>query len=1030
MKKINKQKNGSACKLLAITLPFVCLSLAISIAVPVVANNYSQILDTYIGGGEVKIDGENVSYYDIKSKTASEAHLGARDLTQRIAEEGIVMLKNNGALPLDTSANEKKVTLLGRRSVDSVYGGTGSGSINAELAVDIPTALSNAGFQINEKTVNLYKNNLDNVSKAKSAMDNPSGCTYYIGEFPQSYYTDEIVSSYKDYNGAAIVVIGRQGGEGFDFSPDLKGSLEEGVSAMSSSVEETSNYQDGQHQLELSKEERDLIKHAKENFDKVVVVINSANVMEIGSLEEEKTSSNLGVDAILWAPAPGTTGMNALGEILNGSVNPSGRTVDTWINDLTKEPSFNNYVSAKYSNIDSKDTADKKDAYFMDYEEGIYVGYRYYETAYAEASAGNYSGFDYDSLVTYPFGYGLSYTTFDWEVEEENVSTVDEKGEISFKVKVTNSGTKAGKDVLEIYYTPAMADDGVERAEKNLVAFDKTKLLEPGESEELTLSFSVEDMASYDYKHSNSNGSKGCYKLASGDYKICLQTDSHTIKEGLTSYTYKQDEEVLYEGDNPRQSEIDAQKGATRNISEEAKASLVVKPASNQFEYLNEHFREYDEESSATAVNFSRKDFLSSYPSAPTASDCIASDSVKKDFEAYSPDYYDSSDKAPTTGAKNGVNFIEVRGKAFDDPLWDKLLDEMSVGEMSNLVMNGQYGTVKISSINKVPTVDLDGPAGITLYGALSPDNSNNGYCCGTMLGATWNEELSKEFGESIGEEAAWYKNGNRKVLNSWYAPGLNMHRTAFSGRNFEYYSEDPLLSGIICKATIEGASSKGVNAYIKHFVLNDQDMNRTGNGLAAWVNEQAFREIYLKAFEIVVKDATNELKYLDASGKMVTKNIRSCRGLMSTYTRIGSKNDASSKELNYLLRDEWGFLGTVVTDSNISQHTHVEDCMANLSDLQLTTASISTTKITDTSNPSTMLKLRKACKNIIYTTVHSNAANGLSPNSTVSVGASTWVIYVALVSALFGAISLGLITFDVVKIIKMKKKKIDQESL
>lgn len=1020
MKKEKKLMNNR--KFLAVTLPFAALSLALVIAIPIVAKAFAPILDTYLGAAETIVDGEGEQYYEYEhSEKSSDAHTAARDLTREIASEGIILLKNDDALPLKD--DENKLTLLGRRSVDNIYSGTGSGTIDTGLCDNMRTGLESAGFSVNDKVYTMYEDNMDKIPSATIVMDNVASSTYYIGEFPQSYYTSDIVGSYSDYNDAAIIVFGRQGGEGYDYSADLLSSLNSGLTAMSSSVEETKHYEQGQHQLELSYEEEALVRHAKQNFDKVIVVINSANVMEVGELNAEKTATNLGVDAILWCGGPGTTGMTALGDILNGNVNPSGRTVDAWVNDLTKEPTFNNYVSVSYSNIANGDTADNAPAYFMDYEEGIYVGYRYYETAYAESLAGNFDGFDYDSLVTYPFGFGLSYTTFDWSLAEDNVSEVAADGTITISVDVTNTGSVAGKDVVEVYFTPPYnSGTGVEKAAKNLAAFAKTPLIQPGATERVELSFDVEDMASYDYRHSNGDGTTGCYFLEEGEYTISLQTDSHNTKAQCLPLTYILDETIYYTANNPRNSEVLAQTGTTRNLSDSAKQELSVQAATNKFEYLNEHFRDYDQTSGGTAVNFSREDFEASYPAAPSGADLVAPQNVIDDFKEYSPDYYNSNDQKPTTGAENNINFAALRGRTYDDPMWDKLLDQLTLAQMESLVMNGQYQTQAISSINKPASVDLDGPAGIKLYGALSKNESNNGYCCGTMVASTWNVELAKRLGEAVGEEAAWYKNGNRKVLNGWYAPGLNMHRTAFSGRNFEYYSEDPLLSGTMCKNTVEGAASKGVYAYIKHFVLNDVDMNRKGNGLAAWVNEQAFREIYLRAFEIVVKDAEVDLKYVGDDGELTSKTIRACTALMATYTRVGSKPDASSSELGDVLRNEWGFFGTVVTDSNVTKHTHVEACFVNLADLQLTTSAISVTKITDKNNASTQIALRNACKNILYTTVNSNLTNGIAATSVVSEGIAPWVTYIVLIDVFFALIAGGLIAWAVVHTIKSKK--------
>ena len=547
-KKATKKKRGIG----RITIPIICVLAVIAIVLNVAANStLSGILDAYIGRGEMKIEtkagAENwdTTYYNQDSTTAEEADRVAKDVTLRTAEEGITLLKNeNSALPLNVGA-EKNITLLGRRSVQTVFGGTGSGAGDENQCVRMADALTDAGFQVNPTVLAMYQNNLDKVPVADpaSAMDKAEKQTYYIGEFPQSFFTEEITGSYAGYGDAAIVVFGRRGGEGMDYSTDLLADVNNPDQAMSSSVAETANYREGQHQLELNQEEKDLLAHAEASFEKVIVVINSANVMEIGCLRDDPQ-----VDAILWIAYPGSRGCAALANILTGAVNPSGHTVDTWAVDFTADPVFPNTSARKYSNV-SKDNA-LADSYVLQYEEGIYFGYRWYETVSADGgtfTVEGEQGKSYEEAVAYPFGYGLSYTTFEQTIKDHRV----ENGRISLTVTVKNTGSAAGKDVIQVYYHAPYTKGGIEKSAVNLAAYEKTDLLQPGASADYTLSFAVEDMASYD------DLVEKCYVLDEGDYRITVNRNVHEVYGEGCEFTHKVDNKVVYSAGNPRQSEID-----------------------------------------------------------------------------------------------------------------------------------------------------------------------------------------------------------------------------------------------------------------------------------------------------------------------------------------------------------------------------------------------------------------------------------------------------------------------------------------
>ncbi len=1003
--KKGKKKRGIG----RITIPIIAFLAIIAIALNVAANStLSGILDAYIGRGEMKIEtkagAENwdTIYYEQDSTTPEAADKIAKDITRRTAEEGITLLKNeNGALPLNV-ASEKAVTLLGRRSVQTVFGGTGSGAGDENQCVKMADALTAAGFLVNPAVLNMYKSSLDKVPVADpaSAMDRAEKQTYYIGEFPQSYFTNEIVSSYADYRDAAIVVFGRRGGEGMDYSTNLLADVSDPNQAMSSSVAETANYREGQHQLELSQEEKDLLAHAEANFEKVIVVINSANVMEIGCLRDDP-----GVDAILWIAYPGSRGCEGLANILSGAVNPSGHTVDTWAVDFTADPVFPNTSPRKYVNV-SKDNA-LADSYVLQYEEGIYFGYRYYETVYADGgtfTVEGESGKSYDEAVAYPFGYGLSYTTFEQKIREHKA----ENGQITLTVTVTNTGSVAGKDVIQVYYHAPYTKGGIEKSAVNLAAYDKTGLLQPGASADYTLSFPVEDMASYDFLKEK------CYVLDEGEYRITVNRNVHEIYEGC-EFIHKVDKKVIYGAANPRQSEIEAQKGQARNLSKEAKDKLTVVAATNQFDNMNSQFVPYTQAEAGKAVLFTRENFAASFPAAPAEADLTASAATIKLLGSYTPDYYTEGEQAPVTGAEQTWTAVALRGAAYDDPRWEMLLDQMTAKSMSKLIYSGNQGVSAVKNVGLPASGATDGPAGLKQYGGLGFGTSGNFHCSSVLTAATWNLELAEEFGRSVGNEAMLAGSN----MTGWYAPGCDIHRGPFGGRSFEYYSEDPLISGRVCAATVRGAASMGLTCYAKHFVLNDMDRYRIENGPVTWCNEQALREIYARAYEILVKEPTMDVEYLDG-GETKHKTMRACTALMSSFNRIGDVwCGASAPLLKNVLRNEWGFLGTVITDYNGQKYMNVEDGVNSGNDLMLANEMTLPTKFTDTKNPSTIRIMREATKNILYTQVNSATVNRTSDATVISYGTAPWRAWVT-----YANIGLGVLIALLVLLTLLKRRR------
>ena len=1037
-------------KFLAITLSSAFVLAAVMSAVNIAANIYEDILYSYVGRGTASkhypsgSENWDTNYYEAESVNEQEAHQKGADVTRKIAEEGVVLLKNkNDCLPLTTSkspnpSKDKKITLLGRRSVNTVFSGSGSGAINSSFCTTLETALEDGGYSINEDVLQIYKDHLNDVKVQKIVMDNPDGASYQIGEFPHDQYFSDYTSrdSFGGYTDAAIVVLGRQGGEGYDFTEDMKEPYNSAKKDLYSKSDSQygyydENYTKGQNQLQLNKDEKDLIEMAKLCSDKVIVILNCANVMEVGELQDDPD-----IDSIVYMGCPGFTGTEGLTNVLNGTVSPSGHTVDTWERSLSKDPTSENYGSYAFSNI-TADNGYQMDSYTMDYEEGIYLGYRYYETADDESKKGNYSSFDYDNSVVYPFGYGLTYTSFSWELDSTpDLSSIDSKGTISIDVKVTNTGNYPAKDVVQLYYSSPYESGGVEKASKVLGDFKKTPTLYPASEENVskpnscvvTLSLDVEDMASYDYKRSNSDGSQGAYVLDKGNYGIFLQKDAHNVSS-IDPLYWDNSSTVVYDSSNPRQSEVEAQTGESVDLSEETKSSLTVQAATNRFSDVSDHFVEYDssEKNDSSMVNLSRSNFASSYPTAPSQSelngDGLSSDEKNQYKRFDSSSLIDKNETAPSQDQEKQYSLVDMRGLTYDDPKWDTLLNQMSTKELYTLVRNGYYSTMSIASIDKPATDQRDGPAGLMLY-ASTISTSANGYSSATLVSSTYNVDLAEEMGEAFGEEALTMN----PQITGVYAHGVNLHHSAFGGRNFEYYSEDPLLAGKMASGMVSGTAKKGLVTYMKHFAFNDQDTHRM-NGMSVFVNEQAARELYLKAFEIAFKEPTTEIKYIsDDKGTVSTKIIRATMGCMTSFNRIGATPaGTSSALLNDVARGEWGFQGTFLSDCNIGDSMIAPERMLFGGGDQNLSFTSTNSYGYSYSSATVQNLLRKACKNILYTNCHNASMNGLVSGSYITYSLSWWQWCLVGCDVLFYGGSFALVCWACVRIIKSRKKKDDQ---
>ncbi len=927
------------------------IAAVVIVALNVVAGNFKAVLDKYVGAAEstVNVPAEaanwDTTYYESKYRGRNQATQAGNEIVKQVEGEGIVLLKNdNGTLPLDTS---KTVSLIGRYAADPVYGGAGSGTVDPSSCINLYQGLADAGFTINDTAYGWINDNYDNYDKAAITMDDPTTASYYIGEIPFADYSADAQASLDGTT--AVVVLGRGGGEGGDLSRDLKATLDSGVSSKFTANNETANYEDGQHELELTKEEKDLLAAAKEHCDKVVVVLNMSTTMELGPLVDP--SSPYAADAIIEVGSLGATGADAVGQVLAGAVNPSGKTTDLWAADFTADPTFHNFGSYQYTDISGYYTQTGDKAYFVEYEEGIYYGYRYYETAAVEAANGNYDGFDYDTAVVYPFGYGLSYTTFNKSLDSVTVDGED----VVANVTITNTGSVAGKDVAEVYYSAPYTPGGLEKSAVVLGGFEKTKLLEPGESQTLTVTFPVRSMASY-------SSDEQAYVLDAGDYVVSLRSDSHTV---LAEQTLT----------------LDADKYTTD--------SATGNEISNKFDDTTQYMEK-------NCKTFSRADFAGTFPDG--AQDKTTADAgitiEKYDYKAA----VDDSATMPTTGADNGVSLIDLRGKDYDDPMWDQLLDQLTADDMVSMFNEDAYNTPALGKIAKPETKEPDGPAGFT---SLMGPTGNTSYCSEVVMAQTWNKELMRLLGQTVGDEAL------ASGYNGWYAPAMNTHRSPFAGRNFEYYSEDPVLAGELASQVVAGCAEKGCYAMIKHFALNDQETNRNAH-IMTWATEQTIREIYLKPFEYCVKGPKIEMKYLaDENGTVATKEMPPCTAVMSSFNYIGTEWAGGRKSLlTGILRDEWGFQGVVITDFNLYDYMDKMQSVYAGGDIQLTYSAM-TGPFADTTSASAVTALRTAAHNLLFTVANSNAMNGFAPGTTITYGIAPWQLMIWGVSAVVGLIAL-----------------------
>ena len=893
---------------------------AANVLIPPNASSVQSILGLKSGGidnSKAKTEGINMEYSKPGFDTEDALVEDEIALNKQIAAEGIVLLKNDeGRMPYSTDTTFSFVS----HSAVSYIGGN---------KVDMKTAFEDAGFGVNEDLWKFYsEGNGKDYGLGVGSVSYGDDEDFSINECPLSVMKAEPGLTDSMKNTVPVFVFSRVAGEGRDMPRSMYNHTD---------VEEdkTKTY------LEPDSTELEILQYLNDNFDDVVLLLNSSAAVDLSWVEDYPS-----IHTVISAPAMGDYGLCSLAEIFSGKVNPSGRTVDTYEVDAMNSPAAQNFGDFAY--YDENGNLTKYN--YVSYKEGIYVGYKFYETAAAEGLI------DYDKVVQYPFGYGLSYTTFD-----SSIAAVEDDGEkITLDVAVKNTGDTAGKYVAEIFYEPPYYNGGIEKAAANLVQYAKTEILQPGEAQTLKITFRYEDMASYD-----SNGIKsanGAYVLEAGDYKINLCSDSHTI---LDTYVAKVDKDVIYD---------DAHDGA--RSTDQVAATNQLTFAQGDVTYLSraDGFANYAEATAAPANHSLSAQALADYASAAT-------------FDAAK--YDDPNAVMPTTGANNGLKLADLTGVAYDDPKWEQLLDELTVNDLFSLTADGGYHTVGVESIGLSATEDCDGPTGV--HSNYNPA-AGPSYPGTVMLACTWNQPLAKARGEQIAKECAEIN------CTGWYAPAMNIHRSAFGGRNFEYYSECGVLSGLTAAAEVSGATENGLICYVKHFAFNDQD-NYRQNNICTWLNEQSAREIYLKAFEQPIK-----------AGGM---------GVMTSMNAVGPVWAGGCKALlTNILRDEWGFHGAVITDAVVSAWYMDGNLAIRTGGTKMLAFNITNEFYRDLNSVGTVTAMRNAAHGTLYALANSFAV-------TRAVSVPKWVKTTYAVDAVVAII---LVAWEICAIRKYRKAKKEDE--
>ena len=1043
----NLKKKMSMKKFLLILVPLMVLLLGVIIAVTAVMNAYSTVMNNLLGRPPVYVTPteENkdwdADYYDKADGSKEEADAAAEKLAVQAMEEGAVLLKNkDNALPLKLGADGMTVNAFGWSFYYPVNGGAGAGAIGSDNLVSPEEALAAVGVNINQSLKTQYTDWTAANCKTWGAQT-PARPTVSLGAALAHWDVPELddPASVYDASGAAandtsIVWLGRSGGEGAD-APRQMDKAHGAVSF---------DQNPDKHYLELTNNEEKLIETVGAKSDKVIVILNSPSAMEIGELED-----NENVDAVLWIGAPGKKGYNGFANVMTGT-SPSGRLPDTFAADFLNNPTILNFsdpniyasnktedILARYDEVlkytKNGETMDRN-VYYVGYEEGIYNGYRWYETAAAEGFFDDKTApdgttdkyYNRDNGVVYPFGAGLSYTTFSQKI----TSKTYEDGVFEFTVEVENTGDVAGKDVVQLYVEAPYTDGGIEKSKVTLAAFGKTKELAAGAKDTVTLSVKAEDIASYD------DTTEKAYVLDAGTYTFYLSV-ANEVNYGSHGWAYATDDSKAV-FDNAITEKI------VYSEDKDGKRDSDAVAATNRFD---ENMKYNNLKVSDGSKTMSRKNFAATYPTAPTEADRQMSDELKAAVEYNSSfdtkenvqKHNDSDDTKPLINQDYGIKLIDLRGKDYDDPAWQSFVEQFTLDELKILANRSGWQTAEVTRLGKPMTAENDGPQCLKTA-SLGTDLGAQylvAFPCEVVLAATWNQDLLYEIGRAIGEEGLQYG------VNGWYAPATNTHRTPFSGRNFEYFSEDPVLAGKLCAREISGAASKGLYAFVKHFAVNDQESyarnlnagaslefsisgdsyTLKGNDciLLTWASEQTLREIYLRSFEIVFKEAKADVRYLDDQGNVqVIKDFKAGMATMTSFNCIGDTWAGGNRALiTDVLRGEWGFEGFVLTDSVRTDFMYADQMLRAGGDACLMSTEI---PIYDLDSATALNCLQSSVKNICYTVAHSNAMNGVAPGSTISYGLAPWAIGLLIGNIVIYGLIIGGIVWIILRAHDAKK--------
>ena len=998
---------------------------------------FDNIFEKFFGSSESSLRGDtlgaDVDYYKSDFNSPKELYTYEEKKVAEIVQEGITLFKNDNLLPLSKGT---KLSLFSHSSVDLVSGGSGSGSGSFELTTDLKTGLENAGLQVNEKLWDFYLNGEGSSYKRGIGVVNyGADLDWRINECPLNVITSktEVVNSFNDTT--AVFVLSRTGGEGGDEARDMAAF----------------NGESGQHYLEPNKEELEIISYLNDNFEDIIILVNCNNAIELGWIENYSH-----IKAVVNFPGAGRTGTYGLGYMLTGEdvsgnqISSSGHLVDTWVYDNFSSPAMQNMGDFSFKNTNY---------YYVNYSEGIYVGYKYYETRYEDyvtnkQNVGNYS---YQSTVTYPFGYGLSYTNFEWS--NYQMSSPDENGDLNLSITVRNIGDRYGKDVVQIYaQTPYKGN--VEKSAVSLVGFEKTKNLAPSESEVVNLKVNLKDLISYDV---NANDGKGGYILDDGNYYITAASNAHeAINQILNKKTSVENN---YSLDTTKLVNTKEDSSEYANNEESVHVHVVNSYDSSTYSKVKENLKQIENQFTDSVLDdakyLSRNNWEmmenNNLRYGEISSNASKAEVKGKQFQSEVSEELHNKLKSfsslnPNEGKenvtvnynkKNNLDLIDLRGLDYNDPLWDELLDQMSPSELSKLIDEAGYCTPEVKSINKPKVTDLDGPAGLNDIIAHGSMPIGDGYRAMTwptqyMLACTWNLDLAEEMGKGFAEDGLYSKTAGI------YGPGLNIHRTPFAGRNFEYYSEDSFLSGLFGKVTVNGAAQKGMYTFIKHFALNDQETHRDERGIATFADEQAIREIYLKPFEMTILDNEVEITYnqavKDENGNVLSyvkqnTTVPAATALMTSFNRIGATWAGGHYNLiTNVLRGEWGFNGFVLTDYEVgSGKGSYMDTLQSLAaggDAKLKTVGMDALFGFDiTKHNAYKGYAREAAHHILYAVVHSQGMNGFIHGVEYINGVAYYKYFLVAfdVLALGGLVWLG---FVLAKNIRLLKRKEEPETI